>query len=563
MSTTTRVASRVAAGIGALAIGLLGFPNVASADLGAGNINPDTQGSLIIHKQESGSQATSGSVTGTPDTQGTPVAGVKFTAYKITNLDLTQQASWNGLKDYTVPADACGGGFAPPKLTLPAGGAATFDSGHDNGLTNAQGEVTIGQLPVGAYLVCETLTPANVLKKAAPFLVTIPFPNNTVNNDVAGANGEWLYDVNVYPKNTVVQTPTKGIDVSAHGLQTGGQVTFPVEVTVPSIAEGDQFKYFVINDDLDGSLTEGKVVSVQAGGVDVDAAYYTKTEGDPVSVGFTKDGLAWLKTQPNAKITVTFSAKVNSIPANGIIPNIAELYLDTVPGDTPPDTPPTTPPPGTPPTTPTNKVEQSWGAAQIVKKDADNAKALSGASFQIYESDAPYAGACGTTKTGDPISINGVDTFTSDADGIVSIAGLFVDKGQANYTGKGRPPGPPGGGQVPQAQTNRLTRNALGDYTFANTEWENGNTHRCYVLVETAAPAGYVLPTGGKELTALKVVPGSTATASTVDINNTKQDVPGLPLTGGSGQVVMLTGGLVMIVAAGALVLARRRHVQA
>ncbi|MDY5601980.1 MAG: LPXTG cell wall anchor domain-containing protein, partial [Schaalia hyovaginalis] len=87
------------------------------------------------------------------------------------------------------------------------------------------------------------------------------------------------------------------------------------------------------------------------------------------------------------------------------------------------------------------------------------------------------------------------------------------------------------------------------------------NTHRCYVLKETAAPAGYVLPAGDAALTPLKVTPNATA-SSTVDvtIDNTKQNVPQLPLTGANGQLLLLIGGsaLILLAFGGAFVL--RRH---
>ena len=141
----------------------------------------------------------------------------------------------------------------PAAPTTPARRSAptTFDGGTASGSTDAQGDTTIGGLPVAAYLVCETSAPSTVKTKAAPFLVTVPFPNNSTN--AANGNGEWLYDVNVYPKNTVVLAPSKGVDVAANGLKTDSQVTFPVTATVPSIASTDSFKHFVISDPLEPS----------------------------------------------------------------------------------------------------------------------------------------------------------------------------------------------------------------------------------------------------------------------------------------------------------------------
>ena len=213
MNTTARtLGCRVAAAVGALALVLVGLGGTTAAQAAdLGNIDSSRTGSLIIHKHESGSQNGEGAPDGQAAPGGAGVADVVFTAYKITNLDLTTQAAWDGLKNQQVPADACGADYATPSL-----GSYTFDGGTAGNPTNAQGDTTIGNLPVAAYLVCETSAPSTVKTKAAPFLVTVPFPNNSAN--AANGNGEWLYDVNVYPKNTVVLAPSKGVDVAANGL---------------------------------------------------------------------------------------------------------------------------------------------------------------------------------------------------------------------------------------------------------------------------------------------------------------------------------------------------------
>lgn len=263
MSTTARaLGRRVAAAAGALAIGVAGLGLASGAAVAAdGNIDTSRTGSIIIHKHESGSQGSDGTADGQTNTNGgDPVADVVFTAFPISNLDLTAQASWDGLKTLSVPATACGADDNTPSLTLPGGAAATFDAGVVSAPTDATGLTTIGNLPVKAYLVCETSAPATVKTKAAPFLVTIPFPNNTANT--AHPDGNWLYDVNVYPKNTVVLAPTKSITVeeTKHGVQAGEQVTFPITAKIPSIAATDNFTHFIIDDPLDANMENGKVV---------------------------------------------------------------------------------------------------------------------------------------------------------------------------------------------------------------------------------------------------------------------------------------------------------------
>ena len=110
MSRTTRaLGRRVAAAVGALALAVVGLGGATfahAADLG--NIDSTKTGSLIIHKHESGSQNADGTPDGQTGTGGAGVADVVFTAYRITDLDLTTQTAWDGLKNLVVPADACG-----------------------------------------------------------------------------------------------------------------------------------------------------------------------------------------------------------------------------------------------------------------------------------------------------------------------------------------------------------------------------------------------------------------------------------------------------------------------
>lgn len=528
MSTSTRtLASRVAAGAGALALTLAGLGGIAAtavADTSVGNIDPDATGTLNIHKLESGSMNDGpGTPNDATDKTGTGVADVVFTAYQITNLDLTTQADWDGLADLDIPSNACGADYASPSLTLPSGTAATFDGGTASAPTADNGDTTISGLSVAAYLVCETSAPATVATKAAPFLVTIPFPNNEANN-ASTQDGEWLYTVDVYPKNTVVLAPTKGIEVTANGLQTAKQLKFPVTVTVPSIAEDDEFTYFYVTDPLNDALTDGAVESVTLNGETVDSSYYTvTTDGNTVKVDFA-NGFAYLKSNPNASLVITFTATANSVTDTGNIPNTAHLVVDTENSDNPPDNPPDTP---------TNPVVSSWGNAVITKADADNGKTLAGATFQVYNSSDPFADTCDkSTATGDPISINGVDTFTSDSNGQINLAGLFVDS-------------------------------LVGEAGQTEDEISPENTTRCYVLVETAAPAGYTLPTGDAANTALKITAGTT-TDDNITIDNTKQNVPNLPLTGANGQLLMmLIGAALVLLAAGSVLVARnRQHAQ-
>lgn len=89
-----------------------------------------------------------------------------------------------------------------------------------------------------------------------------------------------------------------------------------------------------------------------------------------------------------------------------------------------------------------------------------------------------------------------------------------------------------------------------------------------YCLVEIAAPAGYVLPEGDAAIQAFKLASTDTVTNGavtqiqyTADIENTKSNVPNLPLTGGKGIGLLAAIGAVIIGAA--VFLARRNSSKA
>lgn len=505
-----------------------------------GNINQDQTGTIKIHKYESGSLAPeTASPTGTPEAKGTPVPGVVFTAYRITNVDPKKQADWEMMSKIKVPADACGANWTTPKLTLTddKNTSAVFAEGKASEQTNAQGETSISQLPVGLYLLCETQAPASVQKRAMPFLVSMPTPNPT-----ADAADGWLYEVNVYPKNVVIEAPKKGIAVKTNGLKTNDQIEYPVTVKVPSIAKTDQFTYFMVNDVMQTGNAQSSMPSVEIKEADapsfttVDVNLYKVDTTTGTTISFTRAGLDYLQTKPNAQVRVTYKAMANTITANGEIPNTANFYVNTekkpdVPPQTPPE-PPTTPPndPQVPPF-PTNTVKSSWGDLVITKTDKGNSKALSGATFQIYNAADPFAADCSTQKaTGDAIAVDGKTEFTTGAEGTVTIEGLFVDSKEFS------------------------AGTAEGAMTLDHAK-------RCYVLKETAAPAGYVLPADPFKAVAIQA---GTTTEDNVTINNTRVPIVDMPMTGANGRLLMILGGSTLALTAlgAAFILAKKRRSQ-
>ncbi len=97
---------------------------------------------------------------------------LSFQLLKVCLL-IKKLAGYNGNVD-TAKAD---GTDAAVTKTTAGGGLATFDS-----------------LPLGAYVVTETKTPAGYVG-SKPFIITVPMTHPTDLN-------KWVYDVHAYPKNS-------------------------------------------------------------------------------------------------------------------------------------------------------------------------------------------------------------------------------------------------------------------------------------------------------------------------------------------------------------------------
>lgn len=529
-----------------------------------GNINTANKGTIHLHKRESGSQGqTAGSVF-EKTAAGKPVQGVTFTYHKVSGLDLSQPANWEKLKDITVPANACDVAASPDQGTRRLAGYQLEAGTQFPSVTDDQGHTSVSNLDLGAYLICETNAPATVKKKAAPFLVTVPY--------FAPEKG-WIYTVHAYPKNTVIEPATKGVaPVTEFGINHADQVTFTIKAKVPSLskavggsnAKDEYFKYFVLGDSLHSGYEKGKIKSVQLadsadGGnaQNINTGHYAKVDSETqpnatphwLSVTFNKDGLTELRNNAaNKYVIVTITAQVKNVGGTsdaGKLPNTGYVMIDTVEKDQPvppePETPPFTPPntPGNPPTstggtpppwTETNKVATLWGQAKLRKHSSDTQKtALEGAQFEIYHAEVQDENCEGTRIDGqksDPISIGNKSVFDSNREGIVEVAGLFIDIAEG----------------------------------VANVEPAFSKTHRCYVFKEVKAPLGYVLPQGDQALKGVKVEPGQ-KTGHNVELSNTPVSVPELPITGASGTVIAtVVGTSLLLLAVGAVLVRRRRE---
>ena|GEM_PF-372236 len=517
---------RAAAAAGVLTLAFLGLaPSaVATETPNYGNIKTEVKGSLAIHKHLTGGGKDIGTPTGTEqnaDDKGPAVEGVVFTAYPITDINLKDPAGWDTISNLArtgVPDSACTNPAAP---TL---GAHTFGKGMASPATNSEGLATITEMPVQAYLVCETTTPGDIVQKAKPFVVTIPHPNTA-----AGADGQWIYDVNVYPKNEAIDVDKTIQAQKLNGYGVGSLIKFPVSSTAPTLDAKSFYKYFQLKDTLDERLSEVTATEVSLEGTTLQPTdYQVATNGQTVTVTFTAEGLKKIKAAPGKKVSAVFQGKVTKAGSNGTITNRAQVISDTVYAEQPPtpETPPTNP--DNPPTS--DEVTSNWGDLSIKKVDThqqgQTKAGLQGAQFQLYKAKDAYANTCSKDKEGTPIAINGETTLTTDAQGAIDIKGLFISD----------------------------------SIDGADRDNQKDATERCYVLVETKAPAGYVLPAGDAAVTAVKVKVGEVATDN-VTVENTKQSVPGLPLTGANGMLILTASGAsLLMIAVGSVLVARYRE---
>ncbi|MYM20744.1 SpaH/EbpB family LPXTG-anchored major pilin [Brevibacterium sp. 5221] len=345
----------------AVALVSLGWSSgAAHAAGGVGNIDPSKTGSLTIHKF-AGNEGSAGAGTQIGDTSnlGKPLSGVEFTIAPVSQksgkaIDLTTPEGWDIIKGVQASDVTGGNGY-----TLGSGSPVT---------TGADGTATKSGLPLGLYLVTETNTGSNnVVTKSEPFLVTLPLPQS---------NGNWLYDVHVYPKNQVNDTtPEKTVDAPATPVL-GSEVTWHIKAPVPSAKSFDKF---VVTDQLDSRLSYVSAKVDNAGfaqGTD-----YTVAESNGlVSITFTAAGRA--KLQAGTDISITLVTKVNSLGDDGVIKNKATVFVNDSKNDT-------------------NVPSTNWGPLQILKyAQGDEAKALAGATFDIF-SDAGASTKVGTVTTGD------------------------------------------------------------------------------------------------------------------------------------------------------------------
>ncbi|WP_062379261.1 SpaH/EbpB family LPXTG-anchored major pilin [Demequina pelophila] len=546
MISTTRPAVRFAglAATAALSCGLIlgGAAGAMAAD--ATLIDDQHDGSITIH---GGAENAEFSVT-------------RVTAYVGQDLDLTTDAGWQAAQDLSTDVKAAGGWDA----FLAGKNGGDVDLATPTTITaDASGDASAAALDLGIYAVTETVVPAGHVA-ATSFVTPVPM------TDPAGLN-QWVYDIEADVKDDQV-TATKTV-VDAPAADSDQDTVWTIDVDVPK--DINTLTDFAFRDELDPRLNVADASAVTLTWVDgtgadqgdASAAFDlvvsqgTAPAGDIVVATAKKDATAIQAIEDAAaathKLRVVITTDVTSMDAsNPIIPNQANVYTNATdvnvlrtpagaktpgvpagtpggPTGTPGELTPTTQPDGTtkevrtPSFTPPTFTSQQpplntdvpvvkWGSLEIKKTDLASGDALAGAEFQIFasEQDAldgtnPLHALDGTTAT-----------FVTDANGIASVDGLRFSE-------------------------------------WANNAAATGDDIKSYWVVETKAPADHELSVNSPQEVTVSDIDADAEVTFADAIQRAGFD---LPMTGGTGTMLISLAGVGVLGAAGALMLADRKR---
>lgn len=203
----------------ALALSLCAMPAMAAEGATDDTTPPKTststidtqkEGSITIYKRALDGEnhgAAGDGETMEAEAPGTALKDTGFTLYQVMDTEALL-AYYNGLSTGAEPEITVESCFKDKTSYTKENLKDTIHLAREEEFTNeAEGKVVFNELPVGLYLVIETTSPAAVTQKVEPFLVSIPMTRIGADaSEMVNKNQEsWLYDVTVYPKNSIAK----------------------------------------------------------------------------------------------------------------------------------------------------------------------------------------------------------------------------------------------------------------------------------------------------------------------------------------------------------------------
>lgn len=220
-------------------------------------IDKTQKGKVIIHKYvmtdtKQAKPTSNGEETDTIPNGALAAPGAKFTLYKVMGID-DLISYYNG--DLTAYKYTENGDEKTIDYTKNAPKASDFIDNDkkiktsmvvDNVTnrtqeTRADGVATFTGLDLGLYVAIETETPASVTQAIDPFLISVPMTR--IKEGTTTDPTEWLYEINVYPKNS---TATGAVTLKKMGV-VGSDTTAPtgvanVKFTLERLQDGEDIE---------------------------------------------------------------------------------------------------------------------------------------------------------------------------------------------------------------------------------------------------------------------------------------------------------------------------------
>lgn len=291
-------------------------------------IDTTKKGSITIHKYEyNGLEGTEGTgetsdERSVPSSDAKPLADAGFTIYQIADVDgLTDYYSTNpselpNVNDYVEQ------NTTTKKWSIKSD--VTVKNTSDEKKTDNTGVATFDDLALGFYVVVETTQPDKVTEPIKPFIVSVPMTTKDGDN--------WLYDVNVYPKNSTAYGSVKLVKKGNNTDPLKG-VTFVLQKNINNVwtdvttSEEDGTELNLITDN-NGEIT--------VSGLSQGKYRFIETAIDRALPGYILDGAKTYEFSVGSDKQITYNGTTSpivTIDANNEKPDMTKEVQDRKTGE--------------------------------------------------------------------------------------------------------------------------------------------------------------------------------------------------------------------------------------